>query len=137
MKVDIDKIKEHEIELTENIPVSEWDLDSFDVKFTGDIRIICKFARIGNVISVDARVATDRMIICSRCLSSAKQTVKQDFKLYFNVNDLAGKFLQIDSVLREELLINFPMKVLCSEDCKGLCPGCKANLNIEKCKCKQ
>jgi uncharacterized protein len=37
--------------------------------------------------------------------------------------------------VRESLLLALPMKVLCSEDCKGLCPHCGANLNEESCDC--
>ncbi|MDD5195443.1 MAG: DUF177 domain-containing protein, partial [Candidatus Omnitrophica bacterium] len=47
------------------------------------------------------------------------------------------EYLTVDNDIREEVLLNFPMKVLCKPDCKGLCPGCGANLNNEVCKCKQ
>lgn len=135
MRIEVNKIKEEEIELTEEVDAGKWDLSSFDVKFTGKISIRCTFSRIGKEIIVNADVTTNREIICSRCLTEANQTVKQDFKLFFNVNDL-GNFLDVDGSLREEILLNFPMKVLCSDSCKGVCAGCNANLNIEKCRCK-
>ena len=34
-----------------------------------------------------------------------------------------------------EILMNWPMQVLCKEDCKGLCPSCGANLNLTTCDC--
>lgn len=135
MRIEVGKIKEEEIELTEDVDSGSWDLSSFDVKFTGKIHLCCTFSRIGKEIIVNAKVTTNREILCSRCLTETNQAVKQDFKLFFNVNDL-GNFLEVDNAVREELLLNFPMKVLCSDDCKGLCPGCNTNLNIEKCKCK-
>ncbi|MDD4182508.1 MAG: DUF177 domain-containing protein [Candidatus Omnitrophica bacterium] len=135
MRIEIDKIKEEEIELAEDVDAGSWDLSSFDVKFIGKIHVCCRISRIGKEIIVNAEVTSNREILCSRCLMETNQTVKQDFRLFFNVNDL-GNFLDVDSALREELLLNFPMKVLCSPDCKGLCVKCKANLNIEKCKCE-
>jgi len=44
-----------------------------------------------------------------------------------------GYDLDVDGMVREEIMIGFPMKVLCDEDCKGLCPVCGTNLN--KCEC--
>ncbi|MCK9615682.1 MAG: DUF177 domain-containing protein [Candidatus Omnitrophica bacterium] len=135
MRIEVSKIKEEEIELIEDTDASSWDLSSFDVKFTGKIHLRCIFSRIGQEIIVNAEATSNREILCSRCLTETHQTVKQDFKLFFNVNDL-GNILDIDNALREELLLNFPMKVLCSPACKGLCAGCNANLNIEECRCK-
>jgi len=135
MRIEVNKIKEEEIELVEDVDSSNWDLSSFDVKFIGKIHLRCIFSRCGQEIIVNAEAASTREILCSRCLTQTQQTVKQDFKFFFNVNDL-GTVLEVDDAVREELLLNFPMKVLCSSSCKGLCAGCNANLNIEKCKCK-
>ncbi len=42
--------------------------------------------------------------------------------------DLAGP-------LREQFLLSVPEYPVCREDCRGLCPGCGANLNVEACRC--
>jgi uncharacterized protein len=39
--------------------------------------------------------------------------------------------------IRDYALLAIPMKSLCSENCKGLCPNCGANLNDGPCKCKE
>lgn len=136
MKIEVQRIKAgSEFKLQENITASRWDLDSFDVKFINDILLDCTFMRISNEIIVDAKVTTHRNIICSRCLTNSIQEVKQEFRLDYNFKSL-GDYLEVDKDIREEILLNFPMKVLCRQDCKGVCPGCKANLNIEECKCQ-
>ena len=43
--------------------------------------------------------------------------------------------LDVDRLSANELLLNLPMKVLCREDCKGICNRCGANLNHAKCSC--
>jgi uncharacterized protein len=135
VKIEVEKIKDKEIELEEDIPASSWDMDSFDIKFVDNIHLNCKFVRIGKEIVVDTQVITHRIITCSRCLEEVGQTVKQNFKLSYNVNE-CGDYLEIDNDIREEILLDFPMKVLCHQDCKGLCPRCGVNLNYEECKCK-
>ncbi len=44
--------------------------------------------------------------------------------------------LDITTEVRDALLLSVPLKLLCAEDCKGLCPGCRANLNREACRCR-
>ena len=48
---------------------------------------------------------------------------------------LNGYNLDVDQLVCNELLLSLPMKVLCREDCKGICNRCGANLNIETCDC--
>ncbi|MEI8349742.1 MAG: DUF177 domain-containing protein [Candidatus Omnitrophota bacterium] len=134
MKVEIERIDSEPLTLQEDIPVTGWDLDSFDVKFVDAIHLVCSFARFDKEIIVEAVVTVHRNICCSRCLEEKRQTTTQEFTLNYNVHHL-GKYLEIDKDIREEILLNFPMKVLCSTECKGLCPGCKVNLNFEQCRC--
>jgi uncharacterized protein len=44
--------------------------------------------------------------------------------------------IETDDLLREQLILNLPMKPLCSPDCKGFCPRCGADLNISGCGCE-
>ena len=59
-----------------------------------------------------------------------------DFDLYYDGTELKD-YLEIDQDVREKILLNFPMKVLCKPGCKGLCPNCGVNLNYQECKCQQ
>ncbi|MDR2654747.1 MAG: DUF177 domain-containing protein [Oscillospiraceae bacterium] len=43
--------------------------------------------------------------------------------------------LDLTELVRSEIILNLPPKLLCREDCKGVCPGCGANLNREECAC--
>ena len=43
----------------------------------------------------------------------------------------------MDLLIYNEILLDFPMKVLCQEDCKGICSNCGANRNNESCDCKE
>ena len=49
---------------------------------------------------------------------------------------VSGNYLDVDQLVRNELLLNLPMKVLCNENCKGICNRCGANLNYESCSCE-
>ena len=89
-------------------------------------------------------------IPCSRCLEEVPTEVHfeidKEIKLENSViNDeevdetdyLIGFDLDVDRLIYEEILVNWPMKVLCSEDCKGICKVCGINLNKGDCNCQR
>ena len=41
----------------------------------------------------------------------------------------------LDKYIYENLIVNIPMRIVCEEDCRGLCPSCGVNLNEESCSC--
>ncbi|MHB8482632.1 MAG: YceD family protein [Nitrospiria bacterium] len=50
-------------------------------------------------------------------------------------NYYEGSSLSLDEMIREQVILAFPMRPLCSPGCKGLCPNCGANLNVAACSC--
>ena len=103
------------------------------------------------------RVATRLSLDCSRCLEAYSYPVDADFDLLYvphseNVaadaeveveeDDLGTAYYrdeQIDlgQLLREQFYLALPMKPLCREECRGLCPQCGTNLNTATCDCVQ
>ena len=89
------------------------------------------------------------MIPCDRCLEPVEVPFQLSIErtLDMNLTDeerianldeqpyLQGYNLDVDQLVRDELLLNLPMKVLCDEDCKGICNRCGANLNYGTCGC--
>ena len=47
------------------------------------------------------------------------------------------RVLDVDRLIYNEILVNWPAKVLCRPDCKGICPKCGTNLNLAACDCEQ
>lgn len=47
------------------------------------------------------------------------------------------RMLDVDRLIFNEILVNWPAKVLCKPDCKGICPKCGTNLNLAACDCEQ
>ena len=87
-------------------------------------------------------------IPCDRCLEPVAEVIELDF--FKNVdlavgdqeddldekNYIDGYNLDVEKLLYNEILIGWPMKVLCSEDCKGICNTCGQNLNLGTCDCE-
>ena len=86
---------------------------------------------------------------CARCLSSALTEVSVDVEEAF-VRDTgeerqpgddqylySGHVLELDDAVRTALLLELPSRVLCKEDCRGLCPQCGQDLNVKTCSCRR
>lgn len=88
-------------------------------------------------------------IACARCLKPVRKTLELDF---FHRADMlhpeededgleaAGcmtedKQLDVEQLLHNEILINWPLRVLCRDDCQGICPVCGQDLNAGSCSC--
>ncbi|MBO5645452.1 MAG: DUF177 domain-containing protein [Lentisphaeria bacterium] len=73
--------------------------------------------------------------ICGRCLEPVETEVTApDVELFIDLEE-CGEEVDISEDIREELLINLPMNLLCDEDCAGLCLECGNNLNKKECSC--
>ena len=89
-------------------------------------------------------------IPCDRCLEDVRYEFALDFAKHVDIglsdaelteeldesNFIDGYHLDVDKLLSNEILSGWPEKVLCKEDCKGLCPVCGQNLNTKSCDCE-
>ena len=86
---------------------------------------------------------------CARCLKPTETIVEAELEEAF-VRDkgedtvveedqymYSGHVLELDEAVRTVLLLEVPSRVLCKEDCRGLCDQCGANLNINECSCQK
>lgn len=94
---------------------------------------------------------TNAHYTCDRCLDKYVKPYHENFEVLFHVgtNDfetdeedvvlLPPETLEIDITDRviEYLILTIPMKNVCRKNCKGICPGCGADLNQEACRCSQ
>lgn len=66
-------------------------------------------------------------------LGQTDQECSDDDALVFYLRE---PFIEIEEILREQALLSIPLRTLCSENCKGICPGCGLDLNKESCRCQ-
>jgi uncharacterized protein len=105
-------------------------------------------------IRIRAGLETRLEVLCARCLEPVEQALESSFDLLFRPRDVdiegvdraittseteigyyEGDGLLLEDVLREQILLALPAKILCDEACKGLCPECGRNRNTDPCDC--
>ncbi|MCC8045699.1 MAG: DUF177 domain-containing protein [Clostridiales bacterium] len=75
---------------------------------------------------------------CARCLKSVSRRleIRPELELDLKENDyIEGYILDVDQLIHDEALLVWPERVLCQDDCKGLCPKCGRDLNEGPCNC--
>lgn len=95
--------------------------------------------------SLDTTVDITLLMQCGRCLENVEYNLCFNVKKEIDMNEsdeekdklfyISDDKLDVEKLIYNEILVNLPMKVLCSENCKGICNRCGANLNSQTCNC--
>lgn len=120
------------------------------------VRALLRVDKVSTEVIVNGRFTCSIELQCSRCLKNFikdadismsvvyhpldelrgedKHEVKDD---ELDMGFYEGNEMDVQELLKEQIILSVPMKPLCSESCKGICPQCGKDLNIDTCKCEQ
>ena len=123
----------------------ELSLQKIDVSFS--------MKRLQDTISIVGNIKTIANVECYRCLEVTSLPLKSEFRytlvpggdekreeLELSPEDMEFGYYQddaidLDQIIFEQIVLQIPIKVLCKDSCKGLCPHCGINLNMASCDC--
>jgi uncharacterized protein len=125
------------------------------VKLTAPATVNGKIRLAGNEVFVNGHVDTRAQVECDRCLKLIELPVNADFELEYitgseyetsavaelteaemSVAVFDGEALDVDEIVKEQILLAVPTRMLCREDCKGICPQCGVDKNTGECNCE-
>jgi uncharacterized protein len=131
------------------------DVDDEGYAIVAPVHLVMDVRKQGDVFQATGRVDGTLRLECGRCLDPFDVPVGASFELRYvpgaentgegerevGDDDLTTAFyhdqkIDLEELIREQFLLALPMKPLCDEACKGLCPICGANLNTNPCDCK-
>ncbi len=134
MKINVNQIPPEGLTFEETISPGEFDLDTDIVKILEPIKLKAEVSKITNTVSVSVAIDTAMHLVCARCLTDFETSLKKDLKLNYDV-DKSVNVIELGEDIREDIILDYPIKPLCRSDCKGLCPKCGKNLNEGGCSC--
>ena len=154
MIIDISNVvKSINKEVSEEVSI---ELSSFESRL-GDFPILQKSPVVLSIanqenaaVFIRGSVDVTLSIPCGRCLEEVPTQICFDIDKKLTIQDsiliddemeetdyLIGFELDVDKLVYAEILVNWPMRVLCKEDCEGICKVCGANLNKGDCGCQR
>ncbi len=118
------------------------------VRFTETPRAYGKAVNTAGVLTLTGELEARMLCRCDRCGSefTLEKTLELNVPLSAHMEDegddaevfpLDGDGIELDEVLSSVFILNTDSKLLCSPDCKGLCPSCGKNLNEGPCSCSK
>jgi len=125
-----------------------------DLRATGEAELLDPFGV--REIRIRGGVQGEVQAPCARCLEPIRLGVSGPMDLFYRpmaqiardeeaaiseaeteVGFYEGGGLELADVVREQVLMTLPMRSICRQDCRGICPSCGANRNQESCACRE
>ena len=156
MLLDLGKLHGQREHVERTFQPSAFEPQDEDYRVATPVELSMDIERAGaGVFRVTGRAITRLELDCGRCLDAFEVPVDARFELRYvpqpesaaegereiGEDDLTTSFyregtLDVVELLREQFQLALPMKPLCAESCRGLCPECGAHLNRTDCGCK-
>ncbi len=128
--------------------------DPFEMKLARPVNVDLEIQKHSDHIRVLGSIRGSLQLACHRCLDPVQHELDEAVDLFLieeapsaegeetelELEDLEyeffdGEVIEVDQLIAEQIFLSLPHKVLCSDQCRGLCPRCGANLNTEPCGC--
>lgn len=149
MKINISNLSEgvHEYEFNESPSAIK-----LDERFSKPVYVQVELEKRRRQLFLTGHVRTSGSFPCDRCLDNFEQGLDFEYRMAYVYNEHdAGEVdkdeitviststneIDIDEDVRQYMLLAVPLKLLCKEDCAGLCGQCGANLNHGDCNCSK
>ncbi|MBE3587188.1 MAG: DUF177 domain-containing protein [Thermoanaerobacteraceae bacterium] len=152
MHIDVSKIKAspgERMHLELEAPLPSLEAGGERVEFTGPARASLEVSNTGKALRVEGRVKAQLRPQCARCLEPFTLPVETEIsETYYPEGGgeagpeereewipFSGDMLDITPEVLKSLMLVLPMRFVCREDCRGLCPRCGQNRNLASCDC--
>ena len=125
------------------------------VTLVAPVSVNGKVRLAGAEVLVNGHIETRAQVECDRCLKQIELPVNADFDLQYvtgaeyessataeltedvmSVSVFDGETIDVDEIVKEQILLAVPTRMLCQPDCKGICPVCGIDKNTGDCACE-
>jgi uncharacterized protein len=157
--IDTPRIPPEGLDLDESLQTAAVHLEGDDEFVLESGRLRCHLEIVdGTTVHVDGRLTGDVSIECGRCLERYRMSVDQRLDLFYlprlanrpeeqeeavelaDHDVVVGYYdedkIDLGETVREQLFLALPLKPLCRQDCRGICPTCGRNRNNDACTCQ-
>ena len=134
IRISVREIPASGLDIDQSIPKEDIGLSSEEADIRSLLNVKAHLEKANNSIIADTRIQAQFGYICTRCLEELLSTQELTYKFDFEINP-ESEYIDLGEEIRQEIIMANPVKVLCSKDCKGICPKCGMNLNLKQCQC--
>jgi uncharacterized protein len=156
MRIEIERLTEAGEDFERVYAPDDLPLEDEHTRLAANARVWGHASRKRDEVTLRGSIDTTVELLCDRCAAPTTMPVNVEFKAelglaapgegepdgtelsdaVMNFSTLDGDAVNLDEIVREQILLALPTRQLCGEECKGLCPTCGANLNEQSCDCQ-
>lgn len=134
MKIFVNTIPPGGMDIEERLDPSSLNMETEHIQFTQGLNVKAHIERDRDILTVNCKVSSASRRECGRCLSEVDVPIVKHMNFIY---DLSGEYsIELNDRIRDEIILDYPLKILCSPNCKGLCLKCGKNLNGGPCECE-
>ena len=156
MRIELASLEEGRGDFTHAYKPQDLKLEDERVTLCGATEVRGKIKRSGTEVVVDGHLDACVQVDCDRCLKPIEVPVASDFSLEYitggdyeesqvaeltedvmAVSVFDGEAIEVDEIVKEQILLALPTRSLCKTDCLGICPQCGNDRNSGDCGCEQ
>lgn len=143
---ELTKIDGASIEVKFNERIAELESEINDFSFNESVDFRGTLYNSAGSLNLEGMASTKYSTFCSKCLLEIERQISVNLQENFVENTAEtdeeeyyyeGSNIVFDKAVADNIILQLPMKPVCFENCKGVCPTCGVNLNKEDCKCKK
>ena len=123
-----------------------------DGRFSRTVHLDVRLEKTSRQLYVSVQLTTGGVFTCDRCLDEFEKSIMNSYSVVYVMDGRAtvgadavevqvlsheAAYIDLGEDARQFAILALPQKMLCREDCAGLCPSCGANLNREACGCSR
>jgi len=154
MRIELESLEKGAGSFSREYQNEELIFDEHDLSLLDPVSVEGHLRRREKEVELWGKLSTRVAIPCGRCLKLVEFPVQVEFTERFtpavpwrdeeqhelqpedlNLAVFDGEGIELDDLVKEEILLALPGHVLCDDACKGLCPTCGADLNVGTCNC--
>ena len=155
MRIELDKLEKSGNSFAHVYEPDEIVLDEEHTRLIRPPKVMGRVSQTDREVRLRGKITARAEVDCDRCLKSVEAPVETEFDVTYvpskdyrsneaaelQEEDLSlsvfdGETIDIDELVREQILLALPSRALCGEECLGICPVCGSDRNINPCDCQ-
>lgn len=135
MKICVNEILQEGLDVEKKISAKELGLETEHVHYLSDVDVRARIQREKDIVTASCSIKAREKRRCSRCLKEFTFLFEKDEDFVYTLH--GEHTLELNDDIKDVIMLDYPIKQLCSPGCKGLCPYCGRDLNESSCGCKE
>ena len=155
MRIELANLEGGKGEFSATYEAHQLELEDERVQLATPVTVKGRIKRSGAEVIVSGNITGQLFINCDRCLKPLETVLNNQFELEYvsgseyealpdaelteaqmAISVFDGVGIDVDEIVKEQVLLAVPARLLCRDDCKGLCPNCGADRNTTDCNCE-